>query len=55
MKAIKLKDQALSDLEKRVEQFNALQLPGQPTSMHVGTYSLINDLWRELKHRMEML
>ncbi len=37
------------DLEKRVEQFNALELPGQPQGMHMGTMYLVGDLMREVK------
>ena len=36
------------DLEKRVLQFNSMQLPGQPMGMHMGTSYLVNDLWREV-------
>jgi len=37
------------NLEERVHKFNALQLPGQPIGMHMGTSYLVNDLWREVK------
>ena len=37
------------DLQERVNQFNMLQLPGQPQGMHMGTSYLIGDLWRELQ------
>lgn len=37
------------DLQKRVEQFRALELPGQPQMMHTGTFSLVDDLWREVQ------
>lgn len=37
------------DLEKRVNDFNSLCLPGQPMAMHMGTNYLVNDLWREVK------
>lgn len=37
------------DLEKRVEQFQRLELPGQPMGMHMGTMYLVNDLWREVQ------
>ena len=37
------------DLKKRVEQFQMLQLPGQPMSMHMGTSYLVGDLWGELE------
>lgn len=36
-------------LEERVNQFNCLELPGQPMGMHMGTSYLVNDLWREVK------
>jgi hypothetical protein len=39
----------MDDLEKRVQQFKTLQLPGQPIGMHVGTANLVNDLWREVQ------
>ena len=47
-----------NDLNKRVEQFNRLELPGQPRFMHLGTDYLVNDLWSEVqklrKHIKEM-
>jgi len=43
----------LEDLKLRVNQFNALELPGQPKSMHMGTSFLVNDLWRALKDKVE--
>jgi hypothetical protein len=43
----------MDDLEKRVQQFQTLQLPGQPIGMHMGTANLVNDLWRELKKTSE--
>jgi len=36
-------------LETRVNQFLTLELPGQPMAMHMGTMSLVNDLWREVQ------
>ena len=36
------------ELKKRVDQFNMLELPGQPMMMHMGTSYLMNDLWRDL-------
>jgi len=36
------------DLKNRVENFNCLELPGQPMGMHMGTSQLVNDLWREV-------
>ena len=39
----------IDDLEKRVNQYNTLSLPGQPMGCHMGTSYLINDLWREVK------
>lgn len=38
------------DLQDRVWKFQALQLPGQPMGMHMGTMYLVNDLWREVQH-----
>ena len=38
------------DLQDRVEKFRALELPGQPMGMHMGTSYLVNDLWREVQH-----
>jgi hypothetical protein len=37
------------DLETRVRQFELMELPGQPMMMHVGTSTLVADLWREVK------
>lgn len=37
------------DLKGRVNQFNAMKLPGQPMGMHMGTSYLVNDLWREVE------
>lgn len=37
------------DLETRVQQFQCMQLPGQPLGMHMGTSYLVNDLWSEVK------
>jgi len=34
----------IEDLTERVNQFNLLQLPGQPLAMHMGTSYLVNDL-----------
>jgi hypothetical protein len=42
-------------LEDRVNKFNALELPGQPKMMHMGTSYLVNDLWREVKQLTERL
>jgi len=42
-------EERIVDLEKRVNQFNMLQLPGQPIGVHMGTSYLISDLWRELQ------
>jgi hypothetical protein len=39
----------MDDLKKRVEQFQALQLPGQLQMMHMGTLYLVNDLWKEVQ------
>lgn len=39
----------MDDLEKRVQQFGMMQLPGQPIGMHMGTSYLVNDLWREVQ------
>jgi hypothetical protein len=36
------------ELNNRIEQFNCLELPGQPMSMHMGTSYLVNDLWKEI-------
>lgn len=32
-------------LKSRVDKFNALELPGQPMMMHMGTSYLVGDLW----------
>ena len=39
----------MEDLEKRVEQFQLLMLPGQPMFKHMGTAYLVSDLWKEVK------
>ncbi len=36
------------DLHDQVMKFQALELPGQPMSMHMGTLYLVNRLWREI-------
>ena len=36
-------------LEERVKKFRALELPGQPRMMHMGTLYLVEDLFRELE------
>lgn len=43
------KESLLTDLEKRVQQFNSLSLPGQGMAMHMGTSYLVNDLFREVQ------
>lgn len=37
------------NLEMRVEMFLAMELPGQPKMMHMGTSHLVHDLWREVQ------
>jgi len=44
-----VKQQVFDDLEKRVQQFNTLSLPGQMRVMHMGTSYLVHDLWREVQ------
>lgn len=41
----------MRDLKERVQQFQRLELPGQPWIMHMGTSisHLVNDLWREVQ------
>lgn len=39
----------MDDLEKRYTQFMTMTLPGQPFSMHMGTSTLVYDLWEEVK------
>jgi hypothetical protein len=46
---------AMDDLKERVEKFLALELPGQPMMMHMGTSSLVQDLWREVRQLRERL
>ena len=41
------------DLQSRINQFDMLQLPGQPQGMHMGTSYLVNDLWQELRRATE--
>jgi hypothetical protein len=48
-------DDSYVTLKGRVDQFNALQLPGQPQSMHDGTRQLVNDLWRQLRKLREQI
>jgi len=37
------------DLESRVRKFHAMELPGQPMVMHMGTIYLVSDLWTEVQ------
>lgn len=46
--AVKVSDEMVTDLKRRVEQFGRFELPGQPIAMHMGTSYLIGDLWRAL-------
>ena len=46
-------EERFEDLNTRINQFNMLQLPGQPRSMHMGTMYLVDDLWRELQKAKE--
>ena len=46
-------DEPTADLEKRVVQFQCLELPGQPKMVHVGTMTLVMDLWRVLRAAQE--
>ena len=46
---MKIENEKIDKLKERVDKFNSLQLPGQGLSMHMGTYYLVNDLWRELQ------
>lgn len=46
---------AISELGKRVEQFRALELPGQPLMLHMGTSQLVEDLWRTVRILSDML
>ena len=34
----------IADIEDRCTRFTAMQLPGQPQGMHLGTSYLINDM-----------
>src|ERR1700677_2040749 len=36
------------DLGDKVMKFKALELPGQPMMMHMGTSHLVDELWREV-------
>ena len=45
----------MDELEKRVQQFNSLSLPGQGVSMHMGTSYLVNDLWREVQRLRKVI
>lgn len=44
-----------NDLRGRVSAFRCLALPGQPMMMHMGTSSLVGDLWNEVKALQEQL
>ena len=37
------------DLRERVQQFHRMELPGQPIGMHMGTFYLVDDLWKEIE------
>lgn len=39
----------MDDLEKRVNQYMTMSLPGQGFSIHMGTSTLIHDLWQEIQ------
>lgn len=43
----------IAELERRVLAFRALELPGQPPFMHMGTPDLINDLMEIVTHLSE--
>lgn len=45
----------MDDLRDRVEKFQTLSLPGQPMGMHMGTLTLVNDLWREVARLRELV
>lgn len=45
----------MDDLQNRVEKFQALELPGQPMGMHMGTLYLVNDLWLEVQRLRKTL
>lgn len=36
-------------LKQRVEAFRTMQMPGQTFPQHMGTFYLVNDLWREIE------
>lgn len=38
----------MSDLKRRVQDFNLMELLGQPRIMHMGTSYLVNDLWKRI-------
>ncbi len=42
-------------LEQRVTDFALLRLPGQPQAMHMGTASLVDELWREVERLREIV
>jgi hypothetical protein len=44
----------MDELEKRVQQFNSLSLPGQGMAMHIDTSYLVNDLLREVQRLREL-
>ena len=45
----------MDGLQERVEKFELMQLPGQPMGMHMGTFNLVNDLWREVRRLRDII
>lgn len=43
------------ELKQRVTKFCAMEPPGQPQMMHMGTVDLVNDLWRAVEASVQAL
>ncbi len=41
-------DHEFTAMKLKVEQFQSMQLPGQPLGMHMGTYYLMAQMWKTI-------
>ena len=48
-------DQEVQALIERVNQFQCMELPGQPMGMHMGTAYLVSDLLKRIKADAEVI
>lgn len=48
-------DKKYEELKEKVVQFQMMELPGQPRSMHIGTWYLVSELWREIKRLRKVI